>query len=198
MIQRIVSRYFFEHIYFIKSFCFSTNQGRIEPTLSKVDKIETVGMIIDSIPDPCLGIKSSHDPTQLFVLSRIYVHNLISGKCVPRQFHITILVLVSIDFMLTSVYIHTFHITILLLVSIDFMLTSIYIYTFFYFIIKICSCRYIHELCVERKLQNKYCILDPTHIGLTRGSIRKNILIFLKDKLKGNIKDCYLAPFYRK
>lgn len=43
---------------------FSANHGSIEPTPSKVDNIERIGMIINSIPDPFLGITLSHDPEQ--------------------------------------------------------------------------------------------------------------------------------------
>lgn len=59
---------------------FSANQGNIEPTPSKVDNIERPRMIIDSILDPCMGITLSHDPTQLFVLSRIFVREFLWGN----------------------------------------------------------------------------------------------------------------------
>lgn len=42
---------------------FSANQGIIEPTPSKVDNIERLGMIIDSILNPCMSIKLRYDPT---------------------------------------------------------------------------------------------------------------------------------------
>lgn len=58
---------------------FSPNQGSIELTSSKVDNIERLGIIIDNIPHPCMAITLSHNPTQLFVLSRIYVHEILLG-----------------------------------------------------------------------------------------------------------------------
>ncbi|CAL5202611.1 unnamed protein product [Lathyrus oleraceus] len=42
--------------------------------------MERLGMIIDNIPNPCFGIKLSHDSTQLFILSRISVHEFLSGN----------------------------------------------------------------------------------------------------------------------
>ncbi|CAL5200062.1 unnamed protein product [Lathyrus oleraceus] len=105
-------------------------------------------MIIKSISDPFLGITLSHDPEQLFSLSRISVHELLSGN-----------------------------------VYLDNSVLQIW-------------SSYIHDLCVERKLRNKYCILNPAHMGLIRGWTGKSILNYLKDKLKGNIKDFYFAPFY--
>lgn len=58
---------------------FSANQCSIETTQPKLDNIDRLSMIFESIPDPCLGITLSHDPIQLFVLSNDFIYEFFKG-----------------------------------------------------------------------------------------------------------------------
>lgn len=58
---------------------FSANQCSIETTLPKLDSIERISMIFESISDSCLGITLRHDPSQLFVLSKDSIYGFLNG-----------------------------------------------------------------------------------------------------------------------
>lgn len=59
---------------------FSANQCSNETTPQRLDNIERISMILESIPDPCMGITLSHDPSQLFVLSKSSTYKFLKGN----------------------------------------------------------------------------------------------------------------------
>lgn len=65
---------------------FFYQPGQYWTHTSKVDNIEIIRMIINSIPDPFLYVTLSSDPEQFFALSRIFVHEFLLGNMYPDNF----------------------------------------------------------------------------------------------------------------
>ena len=56
---------------------FSANQGSVEPSPPNQDSLRRLEMMMSSIETTCICIKLSHDPYQMFVLSKTFIHEFL-------------------------------------------------------------------------------------------------------------------------